>query len=162
MKLLARPASGFISAALRLAYRRCSLASHKQGSCDCCSLNRLRNKTMVPIPCVHGRRLLIQVGSGALPWQACGTVMERAPIRCAYYPHGFWPRGAMMERPVGIEPTMAGWKPTALPLGYGRELVPVPAYGRLIKFLPAPLSGFIHDAPKRKTLAPLNHFWERG
>ena len=25
-----------------------------------------------------------------------------------------------MERPVGIEPTITGWKPTALPLGYGR------------------------------------------
>lgn len=26
----------------------------------------------------------------------------------------------VLERPVGIEPTIAGWKPTALPLGYGR------------------------------------------
>ena len=29
----------------------------------------------------------------------------------------------MMERPVGIEPTITGWKPIALPLGYGRIII---------------------------------------
>lgn len=26
----------------------------------------------------------------------------------------------VMERPAGIEPALGGWKPPALPLGYGR------------------------------------------
>lgn len=56
----------------------------------------------------------------------------------------------MMERPVGIEPTMAGWKPAALPLGDGCET----EAGREYQGEPGRRQSPSPDAHRRSTRRP--------